>query len=110
MDQTTTSNPQFESEAERIESFARAIDAIRREVENDLGKKDASHIQRVGSVSRNLERVGRTLLHFSFEPVTFGLGVRSPLYSPRVWNSWRSVIWPSMAAYEPLASRPSLPK
>jgi linoleoyl-CoA desaturase len=75
MDQKTTSLPPFETEAERIESFARAIDAIRREVENDLGKKDASHIQRVGSVSRNLERVGRTLLHFSFEPVTFGLGV-----------------------------------
>ena len=75
MDTATTSNAQFESEARRIESFGRAIDAIRREVENELGKKDASHIRRIGLLSSNLERVGRVLLHFSFEPVTFGLGV-----------------------------------
>jgi NADPH-dependent stearoyl-CoA 9-desaturase len=74
MDTITTSHEQFESEAARIESFARAIDAIRREVENDLGEKDAAHIQRIGSLSRNLEWAGRTLLYFSFEPVTFGLG------------------------------------
>jgi NADPH-dependent stearoyl-CoA 9-desaturase len=75
METATASHAQFESEARRIESFGRAIDAIRREVENELGKKDAAHIQRIGSLSTNLERVGRTLLHFSFEPVAFGLGV-----------------------------------
>jgi linoleoyl-CoA desaturase len=65
----------FESEAQRIEFFGRAIDAIRSDIEKQLGEKDAEHIRRVGSLSRNLERLGRTLLHFSFEPMTFGLGV-----------------------------------
>jgi linoleoyl-CoA desaturase len=65
----------FHSDEERTESFGRAIDAIFRDVEADLGEKDAAHIERIGFVSRSAEGVGRALLHFSFEPVAFGLGV-----------------------------------
>ena len=75
METAATSHERLDIEAERLESFARAIDAIRRDVENDLGEKDAEHIRRIGTLSQNLERAGRTLLHFSFEPITFGLGV-----------------------------------
>ena len=62
-------------EDERIASFEHAIDALRREVEADLGEHDLAHIRRITSVSRRLEVLGRGLLHVSFEPVTFGLGV-----------------------------------
>jgi len=65
----------FHSDEERIESFGRAVDAIFREVEADLGEKDAAHIDRIGLISRSAEVFGRALLHFSFEPFAFSLGV-----------------------------------
>jgi len=65
----------FDAHQQRIESFARAIDAISREVEAELGEKDAAHIERIGLLSRSAEGLGRALIHFSFEPVAFGLGV-----------------------------------
>jgi len=71
----STASAEFDSESLRIESFGRAIDEIRREVEENLGQEDTAHIERIGSLSDKLELLGRALLHFSFEPVTFGLGV-----------------------------------
>ncbi len=65
----------FESTEQRIEAFGKAIDALRREVEADLGEKDAQHIRNIGRVSDGLEVLGRSLIHFSFEPAFFGLGV-----------------------------------
>lgn len=62
-------------EDERIASFGCAIDALRREIEAELGEPDLAHIRRIASLSRRLEVLGRGLLHVSFEPVTFGLGV-----------------------------------
>jgi NADPH-dependent stearoyl-CoA 9-desaturase len=64
----------FASDAERLESFGRALDALRREVEEQLGEADARHIKRVGAASRTLELVGRGLLYVCIEPVGFGLG------------------------------------
>jgi NADPH-dependent stearoyl-CoA 9-desaturase len=75
MQELVSSHARFPSESQRIESFGRALDAIRREVEDALGEEDAAHIERIGSLSRKLERLGRVLLHFSFEPVTFSVGV-----------------------------------
>jgi fatty acid desaturase len=62
------------SDAQRIAAFGRELDDLRREIEAELGKEDALHIQRIGALSRRFEIVGRSLLHFSFEPVGFGLG------------------------------------
>jgi fatty acid desaturase len=61
-------------EARRIAAFGQAIEALRRELESQLGEQDAEHIQRIGKLSQRLEVLGRSLIHFSFEPVTFGLG------------------------------------
>jgi NADPH-dependent stearoyl-CoA 9-desaturase len=61
-------------EARRIAAFGQAIEALRRELEAQLGEQDAQHIQRIGKLSQRLEVLGRSLIHFSFEPVTFGLG------------------------------------
>lgn len=65
----------FESEAHRLESFGRSLDELRKEVEADLGPRDAAHIRRIGAISTTMEVVGRGLIHFSFEPIGFGLGV-----------------------------------
>jgi fatty acid desaturase len=60
---------------ERLDRFAAAIDAIRAEVEAKLGDEDVRHIRRVRRVSTIAEVVGRALLHFSLDPLTFGAGV-----------------------------------
>ncbi|MET0387092.1 MAG: acyl-CoA desaturase [Polyangiales bacterium] len=62
------------SESERITAFGQALEALRREVEQQVGETDAAHIQRIGKLSSRLEVLGRTLIHFSFEPLGFGLG------------------------------------
>lgn len=61
----------------RLASFGRAIDALRCEVEAEIGEHDLAHLRRIVSLSRRLEVLGRGLLHLSLEPVTFGLGVCS---------------------------------
>jgi fatty acid desaturase len=63
------------SEEERLRSFAKAIDRIRKDAQGRIGAEDVAYIKRVRRVSRASEVVGRTLIHFSLDPVTFGTGV-----------------------------------
>ncbi|HVK72330.1 MAG TPA: acyl-CoA desaturase [Kofleriaceae bacterium] len=65
----------FVSDHERAESFARAVDALRRELEARVGSEDVAYIQGVRALSSSMEVAGRALIHFSLEPVSFGLGV-----------------------------------
>jgi fatty acid desaturase len=78
-------------EDERIASFERAIDALRREVEAELGDHDLAHIRRIASLSRRLQVLGRALLHVSFEPATFGLGVCALWLHKQLEAHWRTV-------------------
>jgi linoleoyl-CoA desaturase len=63
------------SEEERLAQFTRALDELRAEVEAKLGSEDAAYIHRVQTVSHVMQVVGRSLIHFSIEPVGFGAGV-----------------------------------
>ena len=65
------------SEDERIRSFPGGIDAIRSELEAELGEKDLAHLRRIVAVSTTMEIVGRGLIHLSLEPAGFFLGVLS---------------------------------
>jgi len=67
--------PEWESDEERLRSFARALDQLRGEVEADLGAADTKHIERVCAWSARCEVLGRGLIHFSLEPVSFMAGV-----------------------------------
>lgn len=58
-----------------VEGFACAIDAIRARVEAEIGDADLEYIQRIDAASRALEIAGRTLIHFSIEPLGFFGGV-----------------------------------
>lgn len=64
----------FASDDERVAAFGRALDALKAEVEAQLGEEDARHILGVGKLSRRMEIAGRVLLQLSFDPVTFSLG------------------------------------
>jgi NADPH-dependent stearoyl-CoA 9-desaturase len=58
-----------------LDGFAAAIDAIRCDVESKVGPRDLRYIRRVRRVSAFAEIVGRALIHFSLDPLTFGSGV-----------------------------------
>jgi len=64
-----------EREEERIRRFCEALDVIRARVEAKVGEEDLAHVRRVEAFSRTMEFVGRALIHVSFEPVTFTVGV-----------------------------------
>ncbi|HEX6242459.1 MAG TPA: hypothetical protein VFZ61_16215, partial [Polyangiales bacterium] len=65
----------FESDTERLASFQRGLEQLLEQVEARLGAEDVAHILRVRKLSRRLEIAGRTLLHLSLEPVSFGAAV-----------------------------------
>jgi fatty acid desaturase len=75
LDDNDFRSTRFGSEERRLASFARALDVIRDEMDSALGEADSAHIRRIGRLSAALEIVGRSLIHFSFEPVAFGMGV-----------------------------------
>lgn len=58
---------------ERMKRFGEEIDAIRNRAE--VGARDLTHLRRLNRFSRGMEVAGRTLLHFSLEPITFLAGV-----------------------------------
>ena len=60
---------------ERLEKFAAEIDHLRDRIESEIGAEDLAYIRRVDRFSRVMEIVGRTLIHFSIEPVGFLSGV-----------------------------------
>jgi linoleoyl-CoA desaturase len=61
--------------AERLKAFGSAIDEIKCRVEAQIGEQDLAYVKRLDRFSRGCEVIGRVLLHFSFEPVSFGAGV-----------------------------------
>jgi linoleoyl-CoA desaturase len=62
-------------DALRLAAFAKEIDALRARVEAQIGAADVDYIRSVRRWSRRLEIVGRSLIHFSIEPVGFAGGV-----------------------------------
>ncbi len=59
----------------QIDTLQGEFDAIRNEVLNDLGERDAKHIRRMTRIARGSAISGRTLLAVGFDPITFVLGV-----------------------------------
>ena len=63
------------SEEENLRRFGEALDALRRRVQAEVGEEDLRYIQRVDRASHAAEVLGRTLIHFSFDPLTYALGI-----------------------------------
>ena len=64
-------------DAERLASFGEALDAIKKRIKAEMGDEDVRYVKRLNTFSRAMELVGRGLIHFSFDPVTFSVGVAS---------------------------------
>ena len=58
-----------------FQAFGRDIDAVRQRVEAEIGDEDVRYIKRLAWFSRGMEVLGRGLIHFSLDPLTFGAGV-----------------------------------
>jgi fatty acid desaturase len=58
-----------------LESLCRDLDELRARVAAQVGDEDRAHIKKVRMFARAFEVSGRLLIHVSFEPVGFGLGV-----------------------------------
>jgi fatty acid desaturase len=61
--------------SDRHQALGRDLDDLKARVFARLGKEDVQYVRRMNRTSRALEVVGRGLIHFSFEPVTFTAGV-----------------------------------
>lgn len=70
-----TKNSKRRLSEEEFNALARDFDALRDEIRADLGQKDVDYMKNVIRIQRYLEIAGRTLIHFSFTPVPFTLGV-----------------------------------
>jgi linoleoyl-CoA desaturase len=62
-------------------AFGEELDALKRRTLARInfagGAEDVAHVKRINRFSRAMEIIGRVLIHVSFEPITFALGVCS---------------------------------
>jgi NADPH-dependent stearoyl-CoA 9-desaturase len=70
-----SAHPSFASDEARLQSFGAAIDRIRDRIEARVGEEDLRYVRRVDAFSHAMQVAGRTILHFSFEPIGFTVGV-----------------------------------
>jgi linoleoyl-CoA desaturase len=59
----------------KFQAFAAELDALREEITQQLGNKDVQYIRRLRKASRLAETVGRLLIHFSLDPLTWSSGI-----------------------------------
>jgi len=59
----------------QLREFVTRIDTIRARVEREIGAYDVAYIKKVRAFSNVMEVAGRTLIHFSLDPMTFSVGV-----------------------------------
>lgn len=60
---------------EEVESFGRELESLRNEIQMKLGEEDANYIRLIQKRARYFEVIGRLLIHFSVEPITWSTGV-----------------------------------
>src|SRR5688572_27156397 len=60
---------------DRFHAFGKQLDAIKERTLAQVGPDDLAQVRRLRRVSTALEATGRVLIHVSFEPITFGVGV-----------------------------------
>lgn len=76
---------------EEADALGRELDALAAEVRADLGERDVAHLRAVMRTAGASALLGRTLLHFGVDPVTFLLGSGAlALAKRRSSRTWRS--------------------
>jgi fatty acid desaturase len=83
-------------------AFAGELDAVHEAVKAQLGKKDVDYIKKVEKVARFSEIIGRFLIHFSLDPMTwsagvFALSLHHQLHATEIGHSALHGSWDGMA-------------
>jgi len=60
---------------EKYDAFARELNVIHTDLKANLGSEDVAYVKNIRAMSRLAEVTGRTLIHFSLDPVTWFVGV-----------------------------------
>lgn len=60
---------------EDLKAFAKELDLLKKEIESQLGQEDIDYVLTVDKISRYTEILGRLLLHFSLDIVSWSIGV-----------------------------------
>lgn len=60
---------------ETVESFARALNDLKRRIQAQIGAEDLRDMRRLRRISLVTEAIGRLIIHFCFEPILFTVGV-----------------------------------
>ena len=60
---------------EKYDAFGIELDTVHACVKENLGPEDVAYVKNVRAMSRLSEVAGRTLIHFSLDPVTWFAGV-----------------------------------
>ncbi|HEX4937797.1 MAG TPA: acyl-CoA desaturase [Candidatus Kapabacteria bacterium] len=71
----TGNAPRTRPSKETLDALQKELDELRDSVRADLGQRDADYIRNIIRIQRLCEIAGRTLIHFSFTPIPFLLGV-----------------------------------
>src|SRR6185312_15624796 len=82
-------NPIAHLSAEDIENLGRELDAIRQQVLDSRGERDADYIRSVIDFQRKLELGSRAVLLFSLFPPAWLAGTPASR-SRRSWRTWKS--------------------
>lgn len=91
--------------AEKYAAFAGELDALHGDVKARLGEEDVAHIKKVEQVARFSEIVGRLMIHFSLDPVTWSAGVfalflHNQLHATEIGHSALHGCWDGIAGAE----------
>ena len=60
---------------DRYKAFCQEIDAVKEKALGRMGATDVAYVRNLNRFSRAMEVTGRALIHFSFEPILFVVGV-----------------------------------
>src|SRR5579864_8221118 len=60
---------------ERYRRFGEELDAVKERAMKRVGPEDVRYVRRLNRFSRTMEVIGRVLIHVSFEPIAFAIGV-----------------------------------
>jgi linoleoyl-CoA desaturase len=74
-DHDLATDPRSLPDRERYRLFGEEVDAVKAAVQARVGDEDVTYVRRLNRFSRAMEVVGRGLIFFSPEPVSFLLGV-----------------------------------
>jgi len=60
---------------DRYRRFGEELDAVKERAMKRVGPEDVAYVRRLNRFSRTMEVIGRVLIHVSFEPISFLVGV-----------------------------------